>query len=189
MALISCTGLGRRFGPRWIVRGVEIEVSQGQVLCVLGSNGSGKSTLLRMLAGLLSPTEGKVERTGTLGYSAIDLAVWPQLSAREHLDLAGELRGKSTDTVALLEHVGLKDAVDQPAGEFSTGMRGRLKLALAIQHSPQILLLDEPSAALDGAGRTLVEQIVDEQKQRCAVVIATNDPIDRRLATHELDLD
>jgi ABC-type multidrug transport system ATPase subunit len=67
-------------------------------------------------------------------------------------------------------------------------MRARLKLALAVQHSPEVLLLDEPSASLDDEGRSLIEGAVAEQLKRGAVVIATNDPGDRRHATHELEL-
>jgi ABC-type multidrug transport system ATPase subunit len=186
MALMSAVGLGRRFGSQWVFRGVEIELSQGDALCVIGSNGSGKSTLLRILAGLLSATEGSVVRPTALGYSAIDLALWPQLTASEHLELAAALRGVAVSDG--LRRVGLADAANKPVGQFSTGMRARLKLALAVQHSPEVLLLDEPSASLDDEGRSLIEGAVAEQLKRGAVVIATNDPGDRRHATHELEL-
>jgi ABC-type multidrug transport system ATPase subunit len=188
MALIAANGLGRRFGANWVFRNIELEVARGEVLCVVGSNGSGKSTLLRILAGLLSPSVGSVARPALLGYSALDLALWPQLSAREHLALAARLRGVDGRVEQLLERVGLEENGDKPVAQFSTGMRARLKFALATQHDPDVLLLDEPSASLDQNGRDLVVRTVEAQQERGCVVLATNDPADRRLATHELEL-
>lgn len=187
MALMSAVGLGRRFGAQWVFRNIELDVGPGEVLCVVGSNGSGKSTLLRILAGLIAPTVGTVSRPELVGYSALDLALWPQLSATEHMQLAADLRGLSVDPAAL-KRVGLEDAAEKLVGQFSTGMRARLKFALATQHAPQVLLLDEPSASLDQDGRDIVVRTVEEQQEKGAVVIATNDPADRRLATHELEL-
>ena len=73
-------------------------------------------------------------------------------------------------------------------GQYSSGMRARLKLALAIQARPPILLLDEPSASLDAPGRALVESIILEQRERGIVLLATNDPAEKEWATHELAL-
>lgn len=188
MALMSASGLGRRFGDQWVFRHLEFELDRGDVLCVIGSNGSGKSTLLRILAGLLSPSQGKVLRPSLVGYAALDLALWPQLTATEHLDLAAELRGSTGSSADLLRFVGLVDAANKPVGQFSTGMRARLKLALATQHGPEVLLLDEPSASLDQEGRDIVVRTIEATQERGAVIIATNDPADRRLATHELEL-
>ncbi len=188
MALMTVSGLGKRFGEQWVFRNLEFELSRGEVLCVVGSNGSGKSTLLRILAGLLSPNHGTLVRPSVLGYSALDLALWPQLTALEHMDLAAALRGVSYSSEGQLAHVGLEDVAGKPVGQFSTGMRARLKLALATQHLPEVLLLDEPSASLDQEGRDVVVRTIEEVQERGAVIIATNDAADRRLATHELEL-
>lgn len=185
MGLIAASGLGKRFGNRWIFRGIEFDLTVGDSLAVLGRNGIGKSTLLKVLAGLSPATTGKVVR-GTIGYAALDLALWPQLTAREHVLLAARLRGES-GAIDLAE-IGLAGAEDQPVKEYSTGMRARLKLALATAHRPEVLILDEPTAALDEEGRRLVERLVGEQLQHGAVIVATNDQTDRRLATHEITL-
>ncbi|MCH8978198.1 MAG: ABC transporter ATP-binding protein [Armatimonadetes bacterium] len=190
---MTASGLGRRFGGRWIFRRIEFELEPGHALYVLGPNGSGKSTLLRILAGLLAASEGAVdprpsESRAEVGYAALDLALYPHLSAAEHLGLAARLLGLPSSRPELLEEVGLGDVGGKLAGQFSSGMRARLKLALALQHSPKVLLLDEPSAALDSDGRALVEAAIKRQMQSGAVVVATNDPGDRRLATHELTL-
>jgi ABC-type multidrug transport system ATPase subunit len=122
-----------------------------------------------------------------MGYAALDLALWPHLTAREHMALAAELRGVPFEAESL-HAVGLEGAADKLVGQFSTGMRSRLKLALAVQDSPAILMLDEPSASLDEEGRDLVDRLVTLQRGHGAVVVATNDTSDRRHATHELEL-
>ena len=160
----------------------------------MGRNGSGKSTLLKCLAGLLTPTEGSIEADGfreglDLAMAALDQSVYPQLSIREHLDLFGRLRGCDSRADELLEQIGLSAFAQRLAHQLSTGMRNRLKLALAIQSNPRLLLLDEPGAALDEQGKVLVESICREQLQRGALVVATNDPSEKRLGTHELELE
>ncbi len=187
-------GLGKRYGRRWLFRDVSFELQAGQRLAILGQNGSGKSTLLRLLAGLLSPTEGRVvppdgDPRTTLGYAALEMALYSSLTVVEHLRLAADLRGCDARSDELLDMVGLTYARELSAGQLSTGMKARLKLAMAIQPRPAVLLLDEPSAALDEQGRALVAQIAQEQTARGALVVATNDPQERSLATHELALE
>ncbi|MDI9635666.1 ABC transporter ATP-binding protein [Kamptonema cortianum] len=184
--MITAGKLGHRF-DRWLFRRVTFELDAGEKLVITGSNGSGKSTLLKVLAGLLMPREGNVTVSGAVGYSALELAVYPQLSAKEHLALAAELRGIRTIPSEELARVGLEYAGDQLAGTFSTGMKARLKLALATQGSPRVLLFDEPTASLDAEGREIFDQTIQEFAG--AVVIATNDEMDRRHATHEISLD
>lgn len=174
MAVISARGLGRQFGVNWAFRGVEFDLEQGQALAVTGPNGSGKSTLLRVVCGLLEPTEGAVQRD-RLGYAALDLRLYPHLTLREHLTFAGFNH---------LPDVGAEGFADRACSELSTGQRARAKLALALAGDPPALLLDEPTAALDQAGREL---IVKALKGRTAL-IATNDPADLELCSHELRL-
>lgn len=187
-------GLGKRYGRRWLFRDLSFDLEKGQRLAILGHNGSGKSTLLRLLAGLLTPSEGRVvppegDPRTALGYAALEMALYASLTVVEHLELAGRLRGVPARTDELLDEVGLAYARDLPAGQLSTGMKARLKLAMAVQPRPWALLLDEPGAALDEEGRALVARIAEAQTARGALVVATNDPRERRLATHELVLD
>ncbi len=165
----------------------------GQALVVLGRNGAGKSTLLRTLAGLALPTEGSLEYPEgdlrhLIGMSSLEGALYPHLSAREHLEFVARARGCEPRTDELLDEVGLAHAGEMPTNRFSTGMKARLRLAIAVQHRPPILLLDEPGAGLDAAGRGLTEAICARQRTCGVLVIATNDPGERRFATHELDL-
>lgn len=182
-------GLGKRFGRRWIFRGVTFSLVSGQCLVVLGHNGAGKSTLLKVVCGLEPASEGVTETPDLrtrVAASTLDSSLYSALSATEHLELAGQLRGVPPRCSEMLARVDLSYAADVWAGQMSTGMRARLKLALALQTDPDLLILDEPGAGLDEAGRALIESVIEEQKGRGAVLIATNDPAERRFATHEL---
>jgi ABC-type multidrug transport system ATPase subunit len=186
--VLSVESLGRRFGPRWVFRRLEFSLKPGDVLAVTGANGSGKSTLLKVLTGLIPASEGRVYRVSTLGLAALDAQLYPQLTPLEHLDFVRSMTpGKRTGT-ELLEMVGLASAADRPAALLSSGMKARVKLAMALQHDPGVLLLDEPTASLDEQGRGLVGEIIASQKTGGAVILATNDPLDRQWATHELHL-
>ena len=191
---MEVSGLGRRFGGRWVFRGISFELNKGDRLAVLGPNGTGKSTLLRCIAGLLLPTEGSVrlpdgDSRRTLAMAALEMALYPSLTCEEHLHLAADLRGCEPRDKELLDRVGLGSARNLRATQLSTGMKSRLKLAMAIQPEPTVLLLDEPGAALDEAGKLILDDIVFEQSQRGVLVFATNDQSERRLATLELPLE
>lgn len=196
--------LSRDFGPRRVLSDLSFSLAPGDRLAVTGANGSGKSTLLKVLAGLLRPTSGHVaasegpegasrspawlrERTG---YLAPDLALYDELTPRENLDFFGRLRPVAgRDTAGqLLERVGLAERADDPLGSLSTGLRQRVKLAFALQADPALLLLDEPGANLDAAGRELIREVV-EGAGDAVVVIATNDPVEARLGGRSLVLE
>ena len=191
--MVEAKGLGKRYGASWVFRRVEFKLKGGDCLLVTGPNGSGKSTLLKLVAGLEAPTEGRITtqlgdcRT-SLGYASPHLRPYPALTGREHLELSGRLRGEECESGKLLAMVGLAEAADKPTGAYSDGMRSRLRLALAIQTSPKLLLLDEPGAGLDEEGRRLVERIVSEQRERGCVIVATNDPSERRFGEFEIKL-
>jgi ABC-type multidrug transport system ATPase subunit len=186
--VLSAQNLGKRFGPRWLFRGLQIDLEPGQCLGIQGPNGSGKSTLLKILLGLQPPSEGTLQRPpgrNQVGYYSIEGALYANLTVQEHLELGADLRGLKSD-LGLLQTVDLQDAAHKYVWQISTGMKTRLKLALAIQPQPELLILDEPSASLDDDGRNLVRLLIQNQKQRGAVLLASNDPEERRLATHVL---
>lgn len=191
--MVAVEGLGKKYDKRWIFRNLAFSLEPGDCLVVTGRNGAGKSTLLKVLSGLERPTLGNVAvdvgdyRTG-LSYCALDQATFANLTVLEHLSLAAEVRGIQADHEALIARTGLIEHRDVQAQHLSSGLRSRLKIALAIQSEPKLLLWDEPGVALDGAGKALIEQVVGEQLGRGVLVIATNDADERRFGTHALDL-
>jgi len=191
--VIEVNGLGKKYGSRWILRDLTFSLSAGDCLIVTGKNGAGKSTLLKVLSGLERPTAGTVKTETTdyrteLSYCALEQATFANLTVAEHLELAAKIRGIETDDKKTILECGLEEHKDVQSQYLSSGLRSRLKIALAIQSQPKILLWDEPGVALDGAGKALIERIISEQKQRGLLVIATNDPEERRFGTHEIEL-
>ena len=191
--MLRAEGLGKRFGRRWIFRSLSFEVKSGEAVAILGRNGSGKSTLLRILSGLMMPGEGSVildvlDPRLDLAMASVEQSLYPQLTVAEHLEFAAELRGCEAKVDELLTKVGLAAARNAFASQLSTGMKVRLRVAQAIQTSPKLLLMDEPGAALDEEGRALVEEVCREQVARGALILATNDPTERRLTQRAIVL-
>ena len=185
----------KRFGHRTVFHRVCAHVRSGETLVITGHNGSGKSTLLSVIAGLLPSDEGRVrfsedgrelpgtERRRFLGLVAPDLTLYPELTATENLEFFARVRGVARDATAgdaLLDRVGLSGRGRDLVGTFSSGMRVRLKYAVALHAQPRVLLLDEPTAMLDEAGVRLVESVIEEQRARGILVLATNDPREER---------
>lgn len=190
-----------RFGPRRLFAGLTVEVGPGVPLAVVGPNGSGKSTLLRLFAGLAAPTDGAVrleaggravppeEHPRTVGLVAPALQLYEPLSARENLAFlasARRLPGAAARVAETLARVGLADRADDAVGTFSTGMRQRLRIASALLHDPPVLLLDEPGATLDAAGRALVDSVLETRGK--VVVLATNDPAEAARCRRRVEL-
>jgi heme exporter protein A len=201
--------LSRSFGTRKVIGPLSFRLEHGRVLGIAGANGSGKTTLLRTLAGLIRPSGGSAriffegEEAGTgheprevpwcIGWVAPDLALYGELTAEENLTFFEEVRGRVSTTGrarALLEGVGLppESHSKKSLSSLSTGQRQRVKLAYATLHDPGVLLLDEPGANLDEAGRAVVQKIVASQRSRGIAIIASNDPRDLALADETVSL-
>jgi heme exporter protein A len=193
--VIQARGLGRRFGSKRVIRGLDLEVRAGELLLVTGPNGSGKSTLLALMAGLLAPTEGEIEvdlPRGRIGYLAHEPLVYKELTALENLDLYGRLYHvvERRETIgALLERFGLWEVRHQGVGSFSRGMQQRLALCRVLLHGPELLLFDEPYSGLDASARTLVDDVLAEAAGAKTLVVASHEPEHvRPLATQALAL-
>lgn len=171
--LLRLHAVAKRFGRDWVFRDLSFSLGQGEVVALLGPNGAGKTTLLRLMAGLLKPTRGRVERAGRALFLANPPAFHRRLTAREHLRYDLAFHGVRGDGPGMLARFGLPP--DLPLGAFSSGMRKRLALARLILLSPEIWLLDEPETALDEEGRGLLLEVLAEARGRAGVVLATHD--------------
>jgi ABC-2 type transport system ATP-binding protein len=147
--LLAARGVSRRFGDHVALQPTDVEARPGEVLALVGPNGAGKSTLLGILAGALPPSSGSVERGAGIrvGWMPQRAAHYGRLSARQNLELFARLEGAG-DPSALLARLELPDD-GRPAASLSVGNRQRLDLAISLLSAPQVLLLDEPTAALD----------------------------------------
>jgi heme exporter protein A len=204
--VLRLESLGKTFGPRSVLRQVSFEAAGGEVIAVTGPNGSGKSTLLKIIAGLLRPTRGTVNltlggrrvvdtaaRRRAVGYAGPDLAFYPELTGRENLQFFAAARGLSWDANAAerrLTDLGLAAGRGgDPVGAYSSGMRQRLRLAFALLSDPAVLLLDEPSLALDREGVAAVAGVVALQKAAGRLtLLATNDAREAALGGRVLAL-
>ncbi len=140
----------RRVGePYWALRDVCCDVRPGEALGVIGRNGTGKSTLLRVMAGILSPDQGRIENSGaSVSLLALKVGFAPHLSGRENVVLSGLLLGLTRAQIrermdAIVDFAELRDWIDQPLMTYSSGMAARLGFATAFQVDPELLLIDE----------------------------------------------
>jgi ABC-2 type transport system ATP-binding protein len=176
--LLAARGAARRFGQTTALEPVELEVWDGDALALVGPNGAGKSTLLALLAGALEASGGKVERRKgvRVGWAPQRPAQYGRLSARENLELFARLEGEHDPSAAaerLLEAFELPGQAS-PSADLSVGNRQRLNLAISLLGDPQVLLLDEPTAALDPDQRSrLWKRVGDLLAAGGAVVFAT----------------
>jgi ABC-type multidrug transport system ATPase subunit len=176
--LLGARGVARRYGDRVALRPTDVDLCAGEAIALLGPNGAGKSTLLSILAGALTPTEGTVERAAgvRVGWMPQRPAHYGRLSARENLELFARLEREDDPRAAaarLLERLELPHD-SQPSAALSVGNRQRLNLALSLLGSPDVLLLDEPTAALDPRQRRrLWETAAELRGSGGTVVFAT----------------
>lgn len=173
--VVRTEGLTRRYGDTLAVDHLDLEVRAGEVFGLLGPNGAGKTTTILMLLGLTEPTEGRATVLGLdpvrspllvkrqVGYLPDAVGFYEGLTARQNLRFTAELNALESDDAErrigeLLERVGLETVGDQPVGTFSRGMRQRLGIADALVKRPRVLILDEPTIAIDPRG---VEEVLD----------------------------
>lgn len=188
---LNVKNLGKHFGSNRVFRDISFSHTNG-VLGIAGSNGSGKSTLLQCLTRLSRPTSGIIKWQKNeqnvddhnikklLGYAAPYINLYEELSGRENLEFLLKLRNAanlSAATEKALSKTDMLDIANQPFGKLSTGQQQRMRLAAAIVHQPEILLLDEPGSNLDENGRMLIESLVAEFKEADKLgIIASNNP-------------
>lgn len=190
--MILTYDLSKRFDHFWAVEGVTLEVRAGEVLALLGPNGAGKTTTVRMLTSVLRPTRGWARIVGydtvkeasrvraSIGLLTEQHGLYGRMSADEYLDFFGQLYGlplpiRRKRIMQLLEDFGLAAHRKQRLGEYSKGMRQKLALARALLHDPPVLLLDEPTSAMDPESAHLVRDSIRRLRSaERAIIICTH---------------
>ncbi|MXV62643.1 ATP-binding cassette domain-containing protein [Natronorubrum sp. JWXQ-INN-674] len=182
MPAITVDNLTKSYGQTLALEDLSFRVEEGEVFGFLGPNGAGKSTTINVVLDFIRPTAGEVtvlgldaqahsreirSRTGVLPEG---VETYDRLTARQHLEFAIDSKDADDEPEALLERVGLVDAIDKKAGGYSKGMSQRLMLAMALVGEPDLLILDEPSTGLDPNGAREMREIVREENARGATV-------------------
>jgi ABC-2 type transport system ATP-binding protein len=190
--MIETHNLSKQFEDFWAVDGVNLHVNAGEVLALLGPNGAGKTTTVRMLTSILRPTRGEarvagydVVRQGTQVRASVGVlteqhGLYGRMPAVDYLDFFGQLYGlklpdRRVRIHRLLEQFGLEADQHRHLGEYSKGMRQKLALARALLHEPPVLLLDEPTSAMDPESSRLVRDAIRELRSASrAFIICTH---------------
>jgi len=192
---IAARGVTRTFRRDVGVLHVDLAVTPGEVHALVGLNGAGKTTLMRLLLGMVQPTEGEVLVDGT-SISALPASAWgrvghmidgargyPDLRTRENLRVAARLHGVPIDRLPTvmqraIEEFGLEDHVDVPTRRLSQGNRQRLGLAMAHQHDPALVVLDEPTNGLDPAGVIMLRDTLRRRADTGAGILVSSHHLD-----------
>lgn len=153
VATLAARSLTKRFGSRVALDAVSFELHAGELVGIIGPNGAGKTTLLSILAGALEPTDGEITRSPReAGWVPQRMALYSKLSVMQNLRLFARLEGLTDPEGAvqrLLRETALQDRGDEQVGRLSAGNQQRVNIAIGLLSEPPVLLLDEPSAALD----------------------------------------
>jgi ABC-type multidrug transport system ATPase subunit len=188
MTAVAVRSLDRHFGSTRVLRGLDLDVQDGEHVAITGANGSGKTTLLRILSGLLRPSSGDVTvlggapgdpdvrpRVGVVGHAP---AIYTRMTASENIRFwTGLYAVAPARGYELLHALGLDPADTRPAASYSQGMRQRVSIAIALSTSPELVVADEPFAGLDGAGAGAVAALLRDVP---TLVVATHGDADGR---------
>lgn len=181
--MINVKNLVKNYGENKVLKGVDFKVNKGEIYGFLGHNGSGKTTTMNILAGIISYNNGDIkindldmstnkERLkGTIGYLPEEPKFYPYMTAKEYFSFIGEMLGYDKTKIdfknkELISLVKLEKSMNKKIGGYSRGMKQRLGIAVSMYNNPEILLLDEPSSALDPMGRKDVVNIIEDLKNQ-----------------------
>jgi heme exporter protein A len=187
-AVLQAYRISKFFGDRPVLHGINFAARSGQAAVIVGRNGVGKSTLIRVFCGLARPSAGRLLLFGEepfrlaapqfrrLGVLLHQTLLYPNLSAQENLEFYGEIYGvaePAAHAAQWLARIGLQHAAGEPVSALSRGMEQRLAIARAMLADPDLILLDEPFAALDPDGVQMLAALIKEALARQAAVVFT----------------
>jgi len=202
--MIQTEDLSKQFGDFWAVDGIQLDVQPGHVLALLGQNGAGKTTTVRMLTSVLAPSRGWAHIAGfdvvrqpdkvraMVGVLTEQHGLYLRMTGNEYLDFFGRIYGLDLDARGrrsreLMEYYGLAHAARQPIGQYSKGMRQKLALARTLLHEPPVLLLDEPTSAMDPESARLVRgAIAALRSAQRTIVLCTHNLVEAELLADQI---
>jgi ABC-type multidrug transport system ATPase subunit len=198
MKQISLIDAGKRFNKDWIFQSLNVAFEQGQHYALIGNNGSGKSTLLQILSGYTTLSKGTIEWNNADSQTAYDqisiaapyLELVEELTTIEHFKFHATFKSliDSLSIQEMIQLIGLENATHKQIRYFSSGMKQRLKLALAIFSTSPILLLDEPCSNLDKEGYALYKELIQKYAMHKLIIVGSNDPEEYAFCTQQINL-
>lgn len=183
---ITLENVGKKYGKLWIFRGISATFESNQIYGLIGFNGSGKSTLLQMISGYITPNEGAIsyENNATklkvedqykhIAISAPYMDLLDEFTVAESIEMHAKFKSISKSAKAILEEIELEKHQNKLLNQLSSGMRQRLKLALALYSETDVLLLDEPCANLDAKWSEWYNETLAVQAKNRLVIICSN---------------
>lgn len=187
MPIMRLEEVRKSYGDHEVLKGINLEVEEGEIYGLLGPNGAGKTTLFQTIIGLLKPDSGEIMIDGQahdqgkeikreIGYLPSDISFYDDMTARENLKYFADLADKEPDIDKLLELVDLVDDQNRNVGEFSTGMKKRLGIAQSLIKDPKIAIYDEPTTGLDPEGKNKFRKHVEKinREQNMTVIISSH---------------
>ncbi|NDJ77077.1 MAG: ABC transporter ATP-binding protein [Chloroflexi bacterium] len=194
-SIIEIKALKKQYNPPdgvVAVKGIDLDIKQGEIFSLLGPNGAGKTTTISMISGLLTPTEGDVlvgghsisdaplEAKQLIGVVPQEIALYPTLTARQNLNFFGKMYGLTGTALkerisAVLDYIGLTDRADDRIDEYSGGMKRRVNIGVGLLHRPQVLFLDEPTVGIDPQSRrSILDTVIRLNKEGMTVLYTTH---------------
>ena len=177
--LLQITALKKRFGPTVALAGVDLQLSEGEILGLLGPNGAGKSTLVRAIVGRVQPDGGTVQTSShSAGWVPQEISLYPLLTVEENLLIFGRYFGLQGDELAesarrAMEWAGLVERSDERTANLSGGMKRRLNMAAGVVHRPRLVLMDEPTVGVDPQSREKIYSMIEGMRDEGVGVIYT----------------
>jgi ABC-type multidrug transport system ATPase subunit len=195
---ISLAQACKRFNKEWIFKNLSFQFEAGKHYALVGNNGSGKSTLLQIIAGYSGLTKGSIEWNPfdantiyeQISFAAPYLELVEEFTATEQFEFQAQFKPiqKELSTEKILELIGLKNAAHKQIRYYSSGMKQRLKLALAIFSDCPILLLDEPCSNLDKEGYALYDILIKDYAMHKLIIVGSNDPAEYHFCKAQVNL-
>ena len=185
--ILRADGITKSFGRHTVLQGVSLEMHRGEIAGIIGENGTGKSTLLKILVGLLVPDSGSVVSDGLIGFCPQETVLFEALTVHENFQyfataygLSNEISAWQDEKNSLLEHFGFAEYETRLVSQLSGGTKQKLNLALALLHSPDILILDEPYSGFDWETYLRFWEYTDELRQHGKSVLIVSHLVNDR---------
>ena len=201
---VEAKELNKTFGRRLIFKNLNFKIQNEGILGIAGANGSGKSTLVKIIAGINSPTSGKIihkedgkeiipeKLHNYIGFVSPYLVLYEEFSAWENLNYFAQIRKVAFDKEKIeyfLNEFLIFNRKDDLVKTYSSGMKQRLKFIFALMHSPKLLILDEPTSNLDEKGKESVYQIIEKEGKSSLVIVASNEKTDLQYCSQIIKLE